>query len=562
MSDWINIWETLGITYTSDISEIKRAYARRAKECHPEEHPEEFHRLQEAYKAALRLAKSSAMLVPQAAEEELSRPEIMKTVEVVEAEPKAFATADKERADIGNSEAVNPEAVNPEAVNSEPVNPESVNPEPPREELPTAAFQSAKEDEAPEFSKNYDFTEIREEEERQKEQALADFRKKLMRMIWNPYVRNNVEVWKFFIRRQKMDEFFQNPGYRAEFVRLMYEERFAGWHRDQIQFFHEYLMKFQTPKFPSLELQTEKWNWLLQHAETDRSLLTSPGTSEEKQNYYNISTQNKDLRSVIQGEPGQFWEERYLVWYLDYAGKNEDRLKNLYKDWVDRRKMRFEYGSVEQDFWKKFQYMAWNPHVRNDRKAWEYFFGLEGVKELFGISEFRAEFVQRVWQMCYVGWSRRQIDFFRQYIESRAGNSNAVTELHLEKWQWLDKNRVRSRLIRAKEISDYRDVYRRDLLKNSQLVNQYLTWYWDYARQNEDSLSVRCKHWDSVRKERVYESKLGTLSAYLLIIAFLIILLFVAFSLDSASDRTHWQQKLYEEMRQEWYEELNVHDGT
>lgn len=551
MSDWINIWETLGITYTSDISEIKRAYARRAKECHPEEHPEEFHRLQEAYKAAMKLAKSDAMPVPQATEEELGRTEIMEIMKTVEAEPRAFAAADNKRVKFENLEAVN----------SEPVNPESVNPEPPREELPTADFQSLKKEEAPEAQENYDFAEIREEEERQKEQALADFRKMLMRMIWNPYVRNNVEIWKIFIRRKKIDEFFQNLGYRAEFVRLMYEERFAGWHRDLIQFFHEYLMKFQTPKYPSFELQTEKWNWLLQHAETDRGLLTSPGTPEEKQNYYSISIQNKDLRSVIQGKPGQFWEERYLVWYLDYAEKNEERLKNLYRDWVDRRKTRFEYGSVEQDFWKKFQYMAWNPYVRNDRKSWEYFFGLEGVRELFGIPEFRTEFVQRIRQMCYVGWSRRQIDFFRQYMERHAGNSNPVTGLRLEEWLWLDKNRGRSRLIRAKEMSDYRDIYRRDLLKNSQPVDRYLTWYWDYAGQNEDSLSLRCKHWDAVRKERVYEYKLGTLPAFLLIMAFLIILLFATFAIGRAGDRMHWQQKLYEEMRQEWYEELNVNDG-
>lgn len=73
---------------------------------------------------------------------------------------------------------------------------------------------------------------------------------------------------------------------------------------------------------------------------------------------------------------------------------------------------------------------------------------------------------------------------------------------------------------------------------------------------------LRCKHWESVKKERIYENKIGTLSAYLLNMVFLIILLFAAFTLGRAEDRIHWQQKMYEEMRQEWYEELNVNDGT
>ena len=38
----MSIWELLGIAPTEDISKIKSAYARQAKQFHPEEHPEEF----------------------------------------------------------------------------------------------------------------------------------------------------------------------------------------------------------------------------------------------------------------------------------------------------------------------------------------------------------------------------------------------------------------------------------------------------------------------------------------------------------------------------------------
>ena len=47
------IWDILQIEATTDKREIKKAYARRAKEIHPEEKPEEFQMLYEAYQRAL-----------------------------------------------------------------------------------------------------------------------------------------------------------------------------------------------------------------------------------------------------------------------------------------------------------------------------------------------------------------------------------------------------------------------------------------------------------------------------------------------------------------------------
>lgn len=44
----MDIWEILGIEETFDKTEIKRAYARKAKLYHPEEHPKEYQRLRSA----------------------------------------------------------------------------------------------------------------------------------------------------------------------------------------------------------------------------------------------------------------------------------------------------------------------------------------------------------------------------------------------------------------------------------------------------------------------------------------------------------------------------------
>lgn len=52
----MDCFEVLGIEPTDEIKKIKRAYAVKAKECHPEEYPEEFRVLYDAYKEALSLA--------------------------------------------------------------------------------------------------------------------------------------------------------------------------------------------------------------------------------------------------------------------------------------------------------------------------------------------------------------------------------------------------------------------------------------------------------------------------------------------------------------------------
>ena len=53
------LWTTLGLEATKDVSAIKRAYAEKAKTCHPEEDPEGFLRLRKAYQTALDYAEGT-----------------------------------------------------------------------------------------------------------------------------------------------------------------------------------------------------------------------------------------------------------------------------------------------------------------------------------------------------------------------------------------------------------------------------------------------------------------------------------------------------------------------
>ncbi len=57
------MWNTLGIEPTNDIKKIKSAYAALAKKYNPEEYPEEFRKLHDAYKKACDIARGRRPLV-------------------------------------------------------------------------------------------------------------------------------------------------------------------------------------------------------------------------------------------------------------------------------------------------------------------------------------------------------------------------------------------------------------------------------------------------------------------------------------------------------------------
>ena len=63
----VDHWSILGLEEpTQDVSSIRRAYAVKTRECHPEEDPEGFLRLREAYQAALAYAERGVCSPPPA----------------------------------------------------------------------------------------------------------------------------------------------------------------------------------------------------------------------------------------------------------------------------------------------------------------------------------------------------------------------------------------------------------------------------------------------------------------------------------------------------------------
>lgn len=84
----MNIWKILHIKATTDKKAIKKAYALRSKTIHPEEKPEEFSQLYEAYKMALQYAKHGEGIEEVEIEEPVSFSALYHEVSVIE-EPQA-----------------------------------------------------------------------------------------------------------------------------------------------------------------------------------------------------------------------------------------------------------------------------------------------------------------------------------------------------------------------------------------------------------------------------------------------------------------------------------------
>lgn len=72
----MNHWEILGINPTSDIKFIKKAYSEKSKVYHPEENPEEFRKLHEAYKKAINVAKTMPQFKQSDAIKKRKKPDI------------------------------------------------------------------------------------------------------------------------------------------------------------------------------------------------------------------------------------------------------------------------------------------------------------------------------------------------------------------------------------------------------------------------------------------------------------------------------------------------------
>lgn len=274
----MNIWEILGIDRTTDLKEIKRAYAHRAKQWHPEEYPEEFQRLQNAYKWAKAYAQSgkSNTFSEQKIEEKITEEEKSEEKKTEEEKTKEERTGETETEEEKTGEKETKEEKTEEEITEEQKT----------EEEKIEQEEIRWENELSQFM-DYDYSSVEEVEKRHKQQA--QFWKDITYMIMNPWIRNNSKQWEDYFNLAEIRELFEEERFRFAFVKRICQEGSVNWHRRQIRFFDEFLKQFEGSS-PEKATASKEWIKLRKKASRSRKLLVSPCVTAEEKRIYQTKT--------------------------------------------------------------------------------------------------------------------------------------------------------------------------------------------------------------------------------------------------------------------------------
>ena len=322
----MDIWNTLGIPSTTNLSEIKAAYAKKSRECHPEEHPEEFQKLQTAYKKASAIAKLAragetapyAVLNTDTDPHPAENPKTAPPVSVFEQPQDKNLSLPPLRKITGTSEI----STDPHTDNTQTPN-QSIEPDI-KPDSSAAAF---------------DFTQVSESGFIQKQ-----FFNELRLILKNPYLMNHIYCWDVFL-------------HDANYVALYHDEQFMnrllqtllsmGAWRPTVVFYITNVLGIYIPKTVLQDAGEEDQN-------ENRRLLNS-FLAKARSTTINAEEDNSISASATQKRAHAFWLQylhingirskldasRYLHAYFqdpDAPAKAEENIKASYE--FDRYKRR------------------------------------------------------------------------------------------------------------------------------------------------------------------------------------------------------------------------------
>ena len=303
----MDIWNVLGIARTTDIRQIKGAYARQARQYHPEDHPEQFRLLQKAYKAALQYARNGGRT----------------------------GTAHIQSGDLGRE----PEAhTQPMDCRTEPearMQPADRRPEPesgqspvvlPRD-VPSAASSSAPAGAGTGEEREFDFSGI--DADGEKNSFFVQFHL----IVCNPCLINNRIAWNLFLNRPKCQKLFQEPAFREEFVRTLCG--LHGFRRDTLLLFEQYLKQFHQEQEGQRGRRREtdlpcflKMKWL----QTRMAAFDSERFKGKEGMAFQNMVMARFRRQERMIDLGRRRDvEDYMQVYFAFAASNEEKLYRLYR---------------------------------------------------------------------------------------------------------------------------------------------------------------------------------------------------------------------------------------
>lgn len=278
------IWEMLEIEPTTQISVIKSAYAAKAKKYHPEEYPEEFQRLQKAYKSAMQYAKQSAQLkVEPEVHQEKANCEEPEVQQIMESCKEPEVQQESEATDVKSEISFESEA-------------------------------------AAEQDMNFDFGEIEEDS------AEDIFIKELGYIAMNPYLVNDLLAWKVFLGYERNQRLLKDSSVRSRMVKKL--SGISGFRRKTVVYLNKYLEKYENDS-----ADTKKpFLWRIKGYSILSLRIFSP------QNF--VMSQPKELHDIFihsvkkkTGEASLKNENAmscYIGLYLEYASHHSYSLYNSY----------------------------------------------------------------------------------------------------------------------------------------------------------------------------------------------------------------------------------------
>lgn len=200
----MNIWEMLGISPTDDIAKIKSAYAAKAKEYHPEEHPEEFKALQKAYKTAVWLAKQKKTEKPAPQNMEPDGNDLRQDAEKARVQTGLNNAQEKLQTGQGTEKA-------------------NVRK---RQDADQTEYET----------EMFDYSGIDTYGDREL------FFTQFLLLAKNPFLQNNRNAWKLFLQQPMFAKFFEEEAFCHRFVETVCS--LHGWSWKTIRFFEAWLRRF------------------------------------------------------------------------------------------------------------------------------------------------------------------------------------------------------------------------------------------------------------------------------------------------------------------------------
>lgn len=213
-------WEWLEISPTTDIPTIKKAFAAKTKEYHPEEHPEEFMALQKAYQSAIAYAKAAKK-----AEQEKQQSK----AELQQERPETGENREK-------AQQEKPEKLPMRELGRQFGWEEKIRQRQEERQKQEARWEDAEELIVPEFQESFDFEEISRHEKEQIQQkfflgfdAIAD----------NTCICNNEKIWRTYLRTEEYQPYFEKEDFCLQLLDAVVKRN--DWTKETVQVFVERL---------------------------------------------------------------------------------------------------------------------------------------------------------------------------------------------------------------------------------------------------------------------------------------------------------------------------------